>query len=184
MDWGDYVAPMPERIAIATVDADYDAFAQLIREYWAWLELRYLDLPGFIDSVGGHQALDAELDSLSTIYGLPSGRVLLACRGDEVTGGVAMKDLRDGSCEMKRLYVPDRFQGHGTGRLLVRALIEAATDDGFRLMRLDTGEQNTEAIAMYESMGFRHCPPHHEYPAELVAHLKFMERPLGDGQPL
>lgn len=174
---------MPDRIEIATVDADYDAFAVLVREYWAWLEDRYLDLPGFIDSVGGHQALDAELDSLSTIYGPPNGCILLAYRGDEVTGGVAMKDLGDGSCEMKRLYVPDRFQGQGTGRLLVGALIEAATADGFGLMRLDTGEQNSEAIAMYESMGFRHCPPHHEYPAELMTHLKFMERSLVDDQP-
>lgn len=118
----------------------------LIREYWAWLEDRYRDLPGFIDSVGGHQALDTELDSLSTTYGPPLGRVLLAYHGDEVAGGIAMKDLHDGSCEMKRLYVPARFQGHGTGRLLVHALIDAATADGFGLMRLDTGEQNSEAI--------------------------------------
>ncbi len=175
---------MAERIEIATVDADYDAFGVLVREYWGWLEDRYVDLPGFIDSIGGHQALDAELESLSTIYGPPYGRVLLAYRGDEVTGAVAMKDLHDGSCEMKRLFVPERFHGHGTGRLLVLALIEAATADGFGLMRLDTGEQNTEAIAMYESMGFRHCRPHHEYPAELMAHLKFMERSLDDGQPI
>ena len=169
---------MAERIEIAVTPADYDAFAVLVREYWAWLENRYADLPGFIGSVGGHQALEAELDTLSTVYGPPRGRVLLAYRGDEITGGVAMKDLGDGSCEMKRLYVPDRFQGHGTGRLLVHALIAAATADGFGLMRLDTGEQNTEAIAMYESIGFRRCPPHHEYPSELMAHLVFMERAL------
>lgn len=94
-----------------------------------------------------------------------------------------MKDLRDGSCEMKRLYVPARFQGHGTGRLLVHALIDAAAADGYGLMRLDTGEQNSEAIAMYESMGFTHCPPHHEYPAELTERLKFMERSLVGAQP-
>ena len=94
-----------------------------------------------------------------------------------------MKDLGDGSCEMKRLFVPNRFQGQGTGRLLVRALIDAATADGFRLMRLDTGEQNSEAITMYESLGFRQCPPHHEYPTELMASLIFMERSLVEGQP-
>ena len=169
---------MPARIEVATADADYDAFGVLIREYWTWLEDRYHYVPGFIDSVGGNQALDAELDSLSTTYGPPLGRVLLAYNGDELAGGVAMKDLGDGSCEMKRLYVPARFQGHGIGRLLVHALIDAATADGFALMRLDTGEQNTEAIAMYESMGFRHCPPHHDYPAELLERLKFMERSL------
>jgi len=171
-----------DRIEVATLEADYDAFASLVREYWGWLEDRYADLPGFIDSIGDHQALDAELDSLRTMYGPPEGRVLLAYRGDVVTGGVAMKDLHDGTCEMKRLYVPERFHGQGTGRRLVSELIDRATADGFELMRLDTGQQNTEAIAMYESLGFRHCPPHHEYPAELVAFLRFMERPLIDGR--
>ena len=126
---------MPERIEIATREADYNAFGVLVREYWAWLQDRYIDRPGFIDSIGGHQALDAELDSLSTIFGPPEGRVLLAYRDDQVTGGIAMKDLHDGSCEMKRLFVPDRFQGQGTGRLLVRALIDVATADGFRLAK-------------------------------------------------
>jgi len=154
----------------------------LVREYWAWLQSRYVDRPGFIDSIGGHQAVDAELDALSSIYGPPDGRVLLAYRDDQVVGGVAMKNLHDGSCEMKRLFVPDRFQGRGTGRLLVRALIEVAAADGFALMRLDTGEQNSEAIAMYESLGFRHCRPHHQYPTELMASLKFMERSLVDDQ--
>lgn len=100
---------MPERIEIATVAADYDAFAVLVREYWAWLEVRYVDLPGFNDSIGGHQALDVELDSLSTICGPPDGRVLLAYRGDLVIGAVAKKDLRDGSSEMKRLFVSERW---------------------------------------------------------------------------
>jgi putative acetyltransferase len=172
---------MTARIEIATLDVDYDAFAVLVREYWTWLQNRYLDLPGFIDSVGGHQSLDAELDMLSSIYGPPAGRVLLAYQGTDIAGGVAMKDLHDGSCEMKRLYVPERFQCHGTGRLLVRTLIDVATSDGFRLMRLDTGEHNSEAIAMYESMGFVHCSPHQAYPNELMTHLRFMERPLVDG---
>jgi ribosomal protein S18 acetylase RimI-like enzyme len=171
-------AEMPDEIAEATTDEDYAAFGALIREYWEWLQSRYADVPGLVDNVGGYQALDAELMSLPATYGPPKGRTLLARRDGEVVGGVALKDLGDGSCEMKRLFVPERFHGGGTGRRLCGALLDMAVADGYRLMRLDTGSHNTEALAMYESLGFREGPSYHDYPAELVPHLRFLERPL------
>jgi GNAT superfamily N-acetyltransferase len=169
---------MTETVVVATIDGDYDSFGSLIREYEEWLYRRYADVPGLIDGVRSHQALDAELADLRAKYGPPEGKTLLAVRDGLVSGGVAYRDLHDGSCEMKRLFVPDRFQGQGTGRLLCHALIDAATADGYRLMRLDTGFLNSEALAMYESIGFRVCPPYHEYPEHLAPHLRFMEMPL------
>lgn len=50
--------------------------------------------------------------------------------------------------------------------------------DSFTLMQLDTGNLLTEAIAMYESMGFRHCPAYHAYPEKLTPYLVFMETEL------
>jgi putative acetyltransferase len=82
--------------------------------------------------------------------------------------------------ETKRLFVPDRFQGQGTGRMLCNALLLAATVDGYRLMRLDTGMHNDEALAMYETLGFYEVPAYREYPPELLTNLRFMERPLAD----
>jgi GNAT superfamily N-acetyltransferase len=81
-------------------------------------------------------------------------------------------------CEMKRLFVPDRFRGSGTGRRLCEAIIASAKDAGFRLMRLDTGNLLTEAIELYKSIGFHICAPYHQYPEELMAYLVFMEMPL------
>ncbi len=170
---------MADGIAVAETDDDYAAFGQLIREYWEWLHARYAHVPGFIDSVGGHQALDVELGSLRVKYGPPVGSVLLARRDGVVVGGVAYRDLGGGVCEMKRLFVPDRFHGLGTGRRLCEALLDAAVAGGYQVMRLDTGSANVEAIEMYESMGFRECPPFHDYPAELLVHLRFMEKSLG-----
>ncbi len=171
---------MADEIVVATTDAEYEVFGDLIREYWEWLRSRYADLPGFVDAVAGHQALDVELTALRETYGPPEGKVLLSLRDGEVSGGIAYRDLHDGSCEMKRLFVPGRFQGHGTGRLLCQALLDTATADGYRSMRLDTGYQNAEALTMYESLGFHECPPYHEYPADLMTHLRFLEKPLTD----
>jgi putative acetyltransferase len=79
---------------------------------------------------------------------------------------------------MKRLFVPERFQGHGTGRRLCIALMNSAQARGYRLMRLDTGHLFTGAIALYQSLGFRDCAPHHPYPQEFLPFMVFMERPL------
>ena len=126
----------------------------------------------------GHQSLASELDSLSSKYAPPQGRALLAMRDDEAVGCGAYRRLDDDACEMKRLFVPDRHRGHGFGRSLSAALIASARDDGYDVMRLDTCDRFTEAIAMYETLGFSMCAPYRHYPPELAAHLVFMELPL------
>ncbi len=47
-------------------------------------------------------------------------------------------------------------------------------------MRLDTGSRLKEAITMYQSLGFRECPPYHEYPDKLMPHFVFMELQLAE----
>ena len=168
---------MTDSIVLASAPDEYEAFGLLIREHWEWLRGRYADM---VDAIGDHQGLSDELDHLSTVYGPPRGKVFLALRDGQVVGGIAYRDLGDGACEMKRLFVPVRFQGHGTGRRLCETLIEAATADGYDVMRLDTGEKNSEALVMYESLGFQPCPAYHEYPPQLMAHLLFLEKRLGD----
>jgi GNAT superfamily N-acetyltransferase len=169
-----------EQIALVETDEDYAAFGVLVAEYLDWLRQRYESLPGFIDAVGSHQGLAAELASLNSVYGPPRGRALLARRGAQVVGGIALRDRGEGACEMKRLFVPERFQGTGTGRRLCQALLDVARADGYSVMRLDTGEKNVEAIAMYAALGFRECPPYHDYADSLLEHLTFMERTLTD----
>ena len=84
---------------------------------------------------------------------------------------------------MKRLFVPDRFRGKGHGRKLCEALIRSAKDEKFKLMRLDTGNLLTEAIALYESFGFRRCAPYNDYPEKLMPYIVFMEKPLAGASP-
>ncbi len=98
---------------------------------------------------------------------------------DQISGAGAIHRLADGTCEMKRLYVSERFKGQGIGRRLAEALIDDARKDGFKLMRLDTGNLLTEAIDMYCKLGFRDCAPHLKYPENLLPYLVFMELPLG-----
>jgi GNAT superfamily N-acetyltransferase len=158
--------------------ADYEAFGRLIGEYVDWCRVRYGDEPGWVEATFGHQSLDEELGLLSTAYGAPRGRVLLACVGEAVCGAVAYRRLSEEICEMKRLFVPVRHHGEGLGRLLCRAIMLQAKADGFGLMRLDAAKAFTEARRLYGSMGFVECAPYIDYPPGLKATMVFMEAKL------
>jgi ribosomal protein S18 acetylase RimI-like enzyme len=57
-------------------------------------------------------------------------------------------------CYLAELYVvPDR-RGRGLGRALMEAAIELARREGAKYMDLGTGEDDTAARALYESLGF------------------------------
>jgi GNAT superfamily N-acetyltransferase len=157
---------------------DYQAFGALVSEYVAWCRDRYRHDGWFVDQVFGHQDLERELRQLAVSYGPPNGLTLLARRNGEICGGGAWHRLADGNCEMKRLFVPVRHQGQGIGRALAEALIESARAAGHRLMKLDTANLLTEAIAMYRQLGFRDCAPYLAYPPQLRPYLLFMELPL------
>jgi GNAT superfamily N-acetyltransferase len=73
---------------------------------------------------------------------------------------------------MKRLYVRPAHRGKGIGRVLATTIIKEARRIGYRRMRLDTVAEMTEAIALYESLGFRDCPPYRHNPIEGA---RFME---------
>lgn len=165
-------------IITASEPKDYEAFGRLCRDYVNWCRSRYRDVPWLMEEVFGYQSLDEELKTLSTVYGSPKGRTLLAVRDQEIVGCGAYRRLSAEVSEMKRMYISERAQGHGVGRLLCGSLLASAKADGFHKMQLDTGNLMAEAIAMYQSMGFSPCPPYRSYPDKLLPYLVFMEKNL------
>jgi ribosomal protein S18 acetylase RimI-like enzyme len=57
-------------------------------------------------------------------------------------------------CYLAELYVVPERRGEGLGRALVDAAIETARAEGATHMDLGTGEDDTAARALYESLGF------------------------------
>ncbi len=158
----------------ATTPAHFDAMAQVLREYLAWLRQRYGADAWFVTEVLDKQDWDTELSQLATAYGPPKGQAFLLMRAGSVCGCGAFKRLSPQVCEMKRVFVPTRHQGAGLGRLLCQGLVDAARANGFERMVLDSALRLTEAHALYQSLGFEPCEPYLDYPPELLAHLRFM----------
>lgn len=115
------------------------------------------------------QDFERELATLPGLYAPPLGRLLLALRqgpgrNDEPVGCVGLRELEDGICEMKRLYVRPARRGEGAGRALVEAVIAEAGAMGYRKMRLDTLPIMHEAQALYKRLGFVEIPAYLKSP--------------------
>lgn len=104
------------------------------------------------------QDFQHELDGLPGEYAPPDGRLLLAVENEQAIGCVAVRDLGNGVCEMKRLYVQPGHQDNGLGRKLAEAIIAEAKAIGYKKMRLDSLASLKEAAALYRSLGFVEIP--------------------------
>jgi N-acetylglutamate synthase-like GNAT family acetyltransferase len=71
---------------------------KLIREYLDWIQV---DLC--------FQHVDEELERFPDKYREPDGVFLIAKVGETVAGCVGLKKIGDRTCEMKRLFVRDKY---------------------------------------------------------------------------
>lgn len=106
-----------------------------------------------------YQGNDGEFATLPGKYAAPDGCVLLADRGGDIEGCVALRRVSADIGEMKRLYVRPHARGGKLGRDLVERLIAEARLLGYRDMRLDVMEKSSSARALYRSLGFVAAEP-------------------------
>ena len=87
--------------------------------------------------------------------GPPGGVFLVGFdpEGIAVCGG-GVKDLGDGICEIKRMYVIPEARRKGHARELLVALEDAAREHGYEIARLDTGPRQPSSERMYREAGY------------------------------
>jgi putative acetyltransferase len=137
------------------------AARQLFAEYAASLDISLC-----------FQGFDEELAGLPGTYAPPRGRLLLACRGKESVGCVALRPLEPGTCEMKRLYVRPAYRTGGVGRLLAERVIHEAATAGYRRIRLDSLPAMETALQLYRRLGFREIAPYTTNPVKGAVFLE------------
>ena len=87
------------------------------------------------------------------LFGAFADRRLIA------VGGLSRDPWEPALGRLRHLYVLRAWRGRGAGRALCGRIIEEARGR-FGIVRLRT--RATEAIALYESLGFVPCPSEHE----------------------
>src|SRR5438105_11826707 len=87
----------------------------------------------------------------------PNVTVWSAWEGDAIAGIGALKELGDGSAEVKSMRTHPAHLRKGVGAALLEQIIEAAQGRGLRKLSLETGRGPAfePALAMYRRRGFK-----------------------------
>jgi putative acetyltransferase len=110
----------------------------------------------------------------------PPVRFFIARSGQEAVacGGIA---FLEGFAELKRMFAKPSVRGTGVAGAVLKHLEDEARGAGERLLRLETGMYQKEALRFYEKCGFRRCEAFGAYrdlPAQSIATSIFFEKRL------
>jgi putative acetyltransferase len=133
-------------LSIRLVESDSADFAALVTTLDAELEDRY---PGLSED------------------GSPPEQPLLvavvAYSGDAPVGCGALRELKPGVAEIKRMFVLPEARRFGAARRMLEALEAQGRALGYSAVRLGSGVRQPEALALYESCGYCRISPFGEY---------------------
>ena len=150
----------------------------LITAFVKWHLQRHLEDRELIKEYFDAKDFEKELATLPGKYAMPHGRLLVAFYNEQPAGCVALRQLDDHSCEMKRMFVYTQFHNKGIGRALAKAIIHEAKKIGYSSMKLDTSIRQVEAQKLYQSFGLKNIKAYYDLPDKMKNWLVFMELKL------
>ena len=154
-------------------DADLPNVRRLCRAYRALLADRNPGLPEIVEAYYQADAYEILLSRLPELHARPDGAIFVAEFGGRVAGCGMTHRIDGTTCEIKRVFVEDAARGRGLAQGLFLAAMDQARADGYRRMVLDTMRVLTEAIALYERLGFAPAEPFYDLDARFSGEIQF-----------
>ncbi|MCL1037102.1 bifunctional helix-turn-helix transcriptional regulator/GNAT family N-acetyltransferase [Shewanella submarina] len=113
----------------------------------------------------GYGVSDPTLDCLSEVYADDRACYWVISQENRVLGGggiapLADKQGRKDICELQKMYFLPELRGKGFARRLTLQALAFAKAQGYACCYLETTACLTEAVRLYEAMGFEHLPSH------------------------
>jgi putative acetyltransferase len=118
------------------------------------------------------QNFSEELNIIDSMYGSPSGCLLLVYDKEQAIACAAYRKIGEGICELKRMYIKPSYRGLKIGQTLLEMLCSSAFDNGYSTMRLDTLDAMLPAIGLYKKNGFYEIPAYYHNPHEGVVYME------------
>ena len=105
---------------------------------------------------------DETTDHLYELFSqMPSSAYFVAELDGEVLGGGGIyptEGLPTDTVELVKLYLLPPARGRGVGKALINQCLQAAQAAGYARIYLETTEELTQAIPLYERLGFTYLP--------------------------
>ena len=154
---------------------------ELCEEYFDWMasELQK-DYDIDVSSILGitlRDYVESNVDEF-TISLFSDGALYLLREKEEIIGMGALRKLKEGIGEIKRMYIKPEYRGKRLGREMLELLLSKGKEYGFSEIYLETGAFMTTAQGLYRSIGFydRKGYPETEVPPQLRRYWMFMEK--------
>lgn len=142
------------------------------------------EMAPLIEASQGHGAAETPAESNHT-FGVadlsqPGVLFFAAYQSEMPLGCGAIKALRDGSAEVKSVFVHPQARGQGLARQIMDHLEKTAITEGFTALVLETGSPlcpgYDAARSLYERLGYSYCAAFEGYKEDPMS--AFMRLPL------
>jgi putative acetyltransferase len=110
------------------------------------------------DRYGALQDFYSQYNSIQNL-----STVVIAYDGEEPVGCGCFKKFDDESVEVKRMYVAEKQRGKGIGVAILTELEKWAAELGQKATVLELGNNQPEAIRMYQKAGYTVIPNYGQY---------------------
>lgn len=104
---------------------------------------------------------DPTTDDLYTLFKENHSAYFVAELNHKLVGGCGIYPtvgLPAGCCELVKLYLLPEARGFGLGKKLIQQSVEQAKENGFTSMYLETMPELSDAVSLYEKLGFTYLP--------------------------
>ena len=119
------------------------------------------DLRSLEESIAYHESRGElkDMDDIQRNYFENGGIFLVTVDNAELIGTGAIRQLEDGTCELKRLWLLGEFHGKGLGYRMLQELLSFAREKGYKRIWLQTDAvQQSRALELYRRLGFYEIP--------------------------
>jgi N-acetylglutamate synthase-like GNAT family acetyltransferase len=106
------------------------------------------------------------------------GHIFMVYADGEPVGCVALMPMSSGVYELSKMAVSPHLRGQGIGRRLLEHAIAQARLIGAKSLFLGSNSKLSNAVHLYEWVGFRHVPPETLPPMHYTRANVFMEMTL------
>jgi putative acetyltransferase len=114
----------------------------------------------------------SDMDDFQAYYSNQEGVLLVVTDADEVIGSGGVYRFDDRTCELRRMWLLEPYQGKGIGYRIFGELIDFARRSGYTRMRLETGHEQERAILFYQRVGFRPIKPYNDRNSDVYMELE------------
>jgi putative acetyltransferase len=117
-----------------------------------------------------------DMDDYQTVYENNRGLFLVVTDQEKVVGTGGVKKIDTKTAEIKRLWLLEDYHGLRIGYQIMTRLLDFARENHYQLVRLQTSQVQTRAIAFYKKLGFYQIESYRESRDDLSMEMKLWDQ--------